>query len=104
MRKLAPFFVCVMLAAPAVAAAVALDVDQGRHGAAAAEEYTDNRIAQRGCKSLADAVAQVRRQHDVQRIISAKTDRRGNREVHRIKFMTRDGTVKTESIQGCRLD
>ena len=105
MRKLAPFFVCVMLAAPSLAAAIVLDTDQSRHGAAVAGEYTDDQIAQgNGGKTLAQAVAQVRRQHDVQRIIDTKTERRGNREVHRIKFMTRDGTVKTVSIQGRRLD
>ena len=105
MRKLVPFFFCVMLAVPSLAAALVLSTDQTRHGAAVAGEYTDHQIAQRnGGKTLAQAVEQVRRQHDVQRIISARTERRGNREVHRIKFMTRDGTVKTVSIQGRRSD
>lgn len=105
MRKLALFVVCVMLAAPSPAAVIVLDAGPGRHGAAVSAGYTDHQIAQRGgCKSLADAVEQVRRQYDVQRIISAGTQRSGNREVHRIKFMTREGTVRTVSIQGCRLD
>ena len=104
MRKFVFSVVCVMLAAPSLAAAIALGVEPGRHGAAVSTEYTDHQIAQRGCKSLADAIDQVRRQHDVERIISARTQRNGNREVHRIKFMTRDGTVRTVSISGCRSD
>ena len=110
MRKFAPvvvcvMVVCVMLAAPLPAAAIVLGVDQARHGAAVVGEYSDHQLVQRnGGKTLAQAIAQVRRQHDVQRIIEAKTQRSGNREIHRIKFMTKDGTVKTESIPGRRLD
>ena len=74
------------------------------HGALAPPQAADYVIAQRDGKTLAQAIEQVRRKYDVQRIVDAKTQRRGNREVHVIKFMTRDGTVKTETIQGLRLD
>ncbi len=105
MRKLVLFVVFAMFAAPSLAAAISLGLGQNRHGAAEAEGYAGHGIAQRnGCKSLAEAIKQVRRQYEVQRIISARTQRSGNREVHRIKFMNREGTVRTVSIQGCRVD
>ena len=61
----------------------------------------DYRVAQRsgGGKSLSEAVEQVRRQTDG-RILSAETRVKGNREVHYIKVLTKDGKVKTHRIQG----
>lgn len=65
---------------------------------------TDYSVAQKGGgKSLAEAIEQVRRQTKG-RILSAETRIEGNREVHHIKVLTRDGKVKTFQIQGRRRD
>jgi hypothetical protein len=62
----------------------------------------DIRIAQNnGGKSLSEAVEQVRRQTDG-KILSAETRVSGNREVHHIKVLTKDGKVKTHKVQGRR--
>ena len=58
-------------------------------------------IAQSGCMSLSQAVEQVRRRGDVERVVSAETQVRGGREVHVIKVLTRNGTVTTHRIPGC---
>ncbi len=69
------------------------------------EQYHDgarpeNRAMQNnGGKSLSDAVAQVRRQTNG-KILSAETRVSGNREVHHIKVLTKDGKVKTHKVQG----
>ena len=65
---------------------------------------TDNRTAQKnGCLSLSEAIEQVRRETGG-KILSAKTKMDGNREVHRIKVLTKDGKVRTIEIRGCRRD
>ncbi len=52
-------------------------------------------------KSLSEAVEQVRRQTGG-RILSAETKVEGNREVHHIKVLTKDGKVQTHRVQGRR--
>lgn len=54
---------------------------------------------QSGGPSLSQAVAQVQRQYGG-RVLDAKTERRGNREVHVIKVLTRDNKVKTVRVNG----
>ena len=56
-----------------------------------------------GGKSLSEAINQVRRQTGGQ-ILSAETRVSGNREVHHIKVLTKDGKVKTVKVQGRRRD
>jgi hypothetical protein len=56
---------------------------------------------QGGCKSLSQAVEQVRRQYNG-RIVSADTEVSGKQEVHVIKVLTGDGRVKTVRVPGCR--
>lgn len=56
-------------------------------------------VAQQDGPSLGEAVEQVRRQYRG-RIVSAATEVRGNREVHVIKVLTEDGSVKTVRIPG----
>lgn len=51
--------------------------------------------------SLGQAVEQVRRQCNG-RIVSAETQRKGNRETHVIKCLTQDGKVRTFRIPGKR--
>lgn len=55
--------------------------------------------AQGGGKTQEQAIEQVRRQYGG-RIVSAETRREGNREVHYIKVLTKDGKVKTVRVQG----
>ena len=43
--------------------------------------------------SLEEAVSEARGRHPG-RVLSAETDRRGGRESHRIRILTRDGRVK----------
>ena len=52
-------------------------------------------------KTLNQAVEQVRRQTGG-RILSAETRVEGNREVHHIKVLTKDGKVQTHRVQGRR--
>jgi hypothetical protein len=59
------------------------------------------RIAQGGCMTLDQAIESVRRRGNVERILSAETKREGNREVHQIRYLTKDGKVKTAQINGC---
>lgn len=61
-------------------------------------------IAQRGCLSLSDAINQVRRNGNVERVISADTRVSGGRETHIIRVMTTDGRVETHRIPGCRVN
>lgn len=56
---------------------------------------------QSGGVSLGQAVEQVRRQCNG-RIVSAETQRNGNRETHVIKCLTQDGKVRTFRIPGKR--
>lgn len=69
------------------------------------EQYQDAdkpeyRVVQNnGGKSLSEAVEQVRRQTKG-RVLSAETKVRGNREVHHVKVLTKDGKVKTHKVQG----
>ena len=86
----------------------ARQADAGNPGFAAPEGGTwrveqDLGVYQRNCKSLNQAVAQVKRQYANGRIISAETKRKGNREVHHIKVLTQDNKVRTVKVQGCTL-
>ena len=61
---------------------------------------TGHQAAQKGGgKSLSEAVEQVRRQTNG-RILSAQTKISGNREVHHIKVLTKDGKVRTVKVPG----
>jgi hypothetical protein len=59
-------------------------------------------VTQRNGMSLNEAVESVRRRGDVERILDARTRNEGGREVHYIKYMTKDGTVRTQRINGRR--
>lgn len=60
----------------------------------------DLRIAQGGGMTLDQAIESVRRRGDVDRILSAETRRDGDRETHHIRYLTKDGKVKTAKIRG----
>jgi len=76
----------------------ALRETQERHDAGNKPDY---RVTQSGGKTLSEAIEQVRRQTNGQ-ILSAQTKVSGNREVHHIKVLTKDGKVKTVKVQGRR--
>jgi uncharacterized membrane protein YkoI len=93
---------CAVLAiVPASASAFDLeDTLQKLQDYRAESGKSDNRVTQNsGGKSLSEAVEQVRRQTNGQ-ILSAETRVSGNREVHHIKVLTKDGKVKTHKVQG----
>ncbi len=75
-----------------IAAQVAASVEQ-ESAPPALEAMQSNGV------SLSQAVEQVRRQYNG-RILSAVTQVNGDREVHEIKVLTQDGTVKTVRVQG----
>ncbi len=84
------------------AAADAFDLEESlrqlhvQHGQA---QQPDLRVAKDGM-TLDQAIESVRRRGDVDRILSAETRRDGNRETHHIRYLTRDGKVKTAKIRG----
>jgi hypothetical protein len=59
----------------------------------------DLQVAKEGM-SLDEAIESVRRRGDVDRIQSADTRRDGDREVHYIRYLTKDGKVKTAKVRG----
>jgi len=85
------------------AAARANDVEQSLSGFGVEfDSSTESgpRVAQKGGgKTLSEAVEQVRRQTNG-RILSAETKINGNREVHHIKVLTKDGKVRTVKVPG----
>jgi hypothetical protein len=72
------------------------------YGAVIAADTADNMAMQGGGVSLSQAVEQVRRQYKGQ-IVDARTEVKGNREVHVIRVLTDDGKVKTVRVQGRQL-
>ena len=102
MRILANLIIGAALAlAPLGANALMLQDSTGELGGQAVEilETTDQVSQGNGGKSLSEAVEQVRRQTGG-RILSAETRIQGNREVHHIKVLMKDGKVKTHRVQG----
>lgn len=75
--------------------------ETAEYGAGYMDEASLAGVMQGGGVTLEQAVEQVRRKYKG-RILSAVTKVNGNREVHEIKILTDDGTVKTERIQGKR--
>ena len=63
----------------------------------------DLRVAKDGM-TLDQAIESVRRRGDVDRILSAETRRDGKRETHYIRYLTKDGKVKTAKIRGRSFD
>ncbi len=90
-----------MFAAPASALMLS---DEPVDGVVGEPESPPMVIAQSRGMTLSQAVEQVRRRGDVERVISAETQVRNGREVHVIKVLTRDGRVTTHRIPGRQLD
>ena len=100
MRSFTTILTTGILLAFCVNASALQTADDGAAGgpdaAAEAPPLTTN---QGGGPSLDQAVEQVRRQYRG-RIVGAETRRRGNCELHIIRVLTPDGTVKTVEIRG----
>jgi hypothetical protein len=82
---------------PATAAAFDLEETlQAMH-----PQYEQHRLpdlgVMQGCMSLDEAIERVRRRGDVERILSAET--RG--DTHHIRYLTKDGKVKTQKFRSC---
>jgi len=97
--------IAVALVTLPVATAQAFDLEQALRDLQPELEQQvrpEFRVVQGGCKSLSQAVEQVRRKTNG-RIISAETrvNKKG-RETHHIKVLTKDGKVKTQTVQGCK--
>ena len=88
------------------AAARAFDIEEALrqlHVQYQQAEQPDLRVAKDGM-TLDQAIDSVRRRGDVDRILSAETRRDGDRETHHIRYLTKDGKVKTAKIRGRSLD
>lgn len=82
-------------------AAQAYSVDRAAVGGFyAVESMSPNETTQSNGMSLSQAVDSVRRQGNVDRVISANTRVSGGREVHYIKVLTKDGKVRTHKVNG----
>lgn len=57
-------------------------------------------ITQSNGMTLSQAVDSVRRGGNVKQVLSARTKVSNGREVHHIKVLTKDGKVKTHTVQG----
>jgi len=90
----------LLVAAPAKAT---FDVDSIVRDGLPVFEMPAEAYPTQSCTSRSQAVDQVRRRGDVQRVISAETKVSGGREVHHIRYQTKDGKIKTQRVQGCRV-
>ncbi|MDH3430939.1 MAG: hypothetical protein OEM60_13540 [Gammaproteobacteria bacterium] len=108
--KLGRFLVmmaCFSAPALAPASAQAFDLErslrelQGQYrDGAKDDDVADYRVARdNNGKGLSEAIEEVRRKTNG-RILSAETRTKGDREVHYIKVLTKDGKVKTHKVNG----
>ena len=67
-----------------------------------ADEFAMSPAAKGGGMTLNEAIERCRSRGDVERIISAETRREGGREVHVIKYLTKDNKVRTAKYDGRR--
>ena len=64
------------------------------------ESQTPDLQVARDGMTLDQAIESVRQRGDVDRILSAETRRDGDRETHYIRYLTKDGKVKTAKVRG----
>lgn len=102
MRFLLTMFVCTAMAMLPVQSD-AFDVEQSLkrlHQQYLAVDLPDARVAQKSDgMTLSQAIESVRRQTNG-RILDARTTVSGNREMHHIKVLTKDGKVRTFNVPG----
>ncbi len=92
---------CAMAMLPVQSDAFAVEQSPNRlHDQYLTVDSPDARVAQKSDgMTLSQAIESVRRQTNG-RILSAETRVSGNREVHHIKVLTKDGKVKTVKVPG----
>ena len=92
--------IAALLLAPAAASAFDLEESLRQlHEQHRQSEQPELRVAKDGM-TLDEAIESVRRRGDVDRILSAETRRDGDRETHYIRYLTKDGKVKTAKVRG----
>ena len=92
--------IAALLLAPAAASAFDLEESLRQlHEQHRQSEQPDLRVAKDGM-TLDEAIESVRQRGDVDRILSADTRRDGDREMHHIRYLTKDGKVKTAKVRG----
>ena len=96
----------LILASPLLTtSASAFDLEQSLkelHEQYREQEHTLSPAAKGGGMTLNEAIERCRRRGDVERIISAETRREGDRQVHVIKYLTKDNKVRTAKYDGPR--
>ena len=96
----------LILALPLLpAGASAFDLEESLkelHDQYRAQQYSMWPAAKGGGMTLNEAIERCRSRGDVERIISAETRREGNRQVHVIKYLTKDNKVRTAKYDGPR--
>ena len=92
--------VAALLLVPAAASAFDLEESLRQlHEQHRQSDQPELRVAKDGM-TLDEAIESVRRRGDVDRILSADTRRDGDREMHYIRYLTKDGKVKTAKVRG----
>ena len=96
-------FLAIVAAAvlvPAAAGGVDLEESLRQLHVQHRESQTPDLQVARDGMTLDQAIESVRRRGDVDRILSAETRRDGDRETHYIRYLTKDGKVKTAKVRG----
>ena len=101
MKILIALITGLIIAVPAAAFDPEADLKRLAHGEPAQAQSLA--VSQSNGMSLSQAVESVRRRGNVERIVSAETRVEGDREVHHIRYMTKDGKVRTTKVRGRRL-
>ena len=101
MKTLIALIVALIVAMPAAAFDLETDLKRLASGEPIGEQSLA--AAQGNGMTLSQAVDSVRRRGNVERIVSAETRVEGDREVHHIRYMTKDGKVRTTKVRGRRL-
>jgi len=95
---LLPLFASLVLALALSADAFAKPRESGGPPAARPNNSARAPAANARSKSPEEAARQAARQHDAARVLSVRTVQQGNRKVHVVKLLTRDGVVKTVRV------
>jgi hypothetical protein len=92
--------VAVLIAMPATASDFDLEESLRQLHVQHQQTWKPDLQAAKDGMTLDQAIESVRRRGDVDRILSAETRRDGDRETHHIRYLTKDGKVKTAKIRG----
>lgn len=92
--------IAVAFATPATASAFDLEESLRQLHVQHQQAWKPDLRAAKDGMTLDQAIESVRQRGDVDRILSAETRRDGDRETHHIRYLTKDGKVKTAKIRG----